>query len=284
MIRQRIHDRFKELSAGQTRIARFLLSKPREAAFLTASALGNRTDVSESTVVRFATLLGYSGYPELRRAVQEELKNQLSTAERLQSFQEETQLPEQELASYTMHMDHSCLGEATSHVSQHELSAFAEALAEAEQILVVGRRSAKSLAVYLSYYLSWLHEQVELLEGEFHCERFLMRPKGWFVVGLSFPRYTAETVAILQQAKEQGLTTGAITDSVASPVAESTDLILTAPYSPVSFIDSFTTPMSVLNALLLEVAGRVGHDRVEKRLEHFEELWAGQGIYLRQKR
>lgn len=41
---------------------------------MTAAKLGDSVGVSESTVVRFAIELGFSGYPKLQKALQELIK------------------------------------------------------------------------------------------------------------------------------------------------------------------------------------------------------------------
>ena len=66
-----IQDNVAGFSKGQKLIANYILNYYDKAAFMTASKLGQKTGVSESTVVRFALELGYAGYPEMRKALQE---------------------------------------------------------------------------------------------------------------------------------------------------------------------------------------------------------------------
>ena len=69
-----IEKNMSSFSKGQKLIARFILEDYDKAAFMTASKLGKTVQVSESTVVRFATQLGYDGYPSMQRAVQEMIR------------------------------------------------------------------------------------------------------------------------------------------------------------------------------------------------------------------
>ena len=78
-----IHNKFPKLSKGQKLISEYILKNYDKAAFMTAAKLGNSVGVSESTVVRFAIELGFSGYPSLQKSLQELIKNKLTTVQRL---------------------------------------------------------------------------------------------------------------------------------------------------------------------------------------------------------
>ena len=71
-------------SKGQKKIAAYILSNYDKAAFMTASRLGKTVEVSESTVVRFAVELGYEGYPEMQKTLQELVRNKLTSVQRIE--------------------------------------------------------------------------------------------------------------------------------------------------------------------------------------------------------
>ncbi|NLG37987.1 MAG: MurR/RpiR family transcriptional regulator, partial [Clostridiales bacterium] len=75
---QRINEKYPSMSKGQKQISEFILNNYDKAAFMTALRLGDKVNVSESTVVRYAMLLGYGGYPELQRSLQEIVRNKLT--------------------------------------------------------------------------------------------------------------------------------------------------------------------------------------------------------------
>ena len=79
-----IQSQYARLSKGQKLIAQYILKNYDKVAFMTACKLGDNVGVSESTVVRFANALGYSGYPKLQDALQELIKNKLTTVQRLE--------------------------------------------------------------------------------------------------------------------------------------------------------------------------------------------------------
>ena len=69
-------------SKGQKRIANYILTDCDKASNMTACRLGQITQVSESTVVRFASQLGYDGYPAMQKALQEMIRNKLTSIQR----------------------------------------------------------------------------------------------------------------------------------------------------------------------------------------------------------
>ena len=79
-----IHNRMNSFSTGQKRIASYIISSYDKAAFMTASKLGKMVNVSESTVVRFAVELGFDGYPNMQKALQEMVRNKLTSVQRLE--------------------------------------------------------------------------------------------------------------------------------------------------------------------------------------------------------
>jgi DNA-binding MurR/RpiR family transcriptional regulator len=154
-----------------------------------------------------------------------------------------------------------------------------KAITRATAVFVAGSRSSFALAYYLHYYLSWIRPSVTLLSENTAFETLENAENGSLVIGISFPRYTRWTVEILKHAGEKGLARASITDSMASPLAMQSDCVVTVPYTPVSFIDSFTAPMCLLNCIILSVSRKAG-DTVSARFSALEGLWARNETYL----
>ena len=85
----RIESLMPKLSKGQKLIANYIQTEYGKAAFMTAARLGETVGVSESTVVRFATELGYSGYPAMQKALQEIIRGKLTSVQRIQASQDQ---------------------------------------------------------------------------------------------------------------------------------------------------------------------------------------------------
>ncbi|MDN5368326.1 MAG: hypothetical protein PWP05_1041, partial [Thermovirga sp.] len=275
MLKKRIAENMKNLTPGQQKTARFLLEKTKEAAFLTASQLGEKVGVSESTVIRLASALGFDGYPALRMAVQDLLMERLTTLERIGEYSEQETVS---LFYKAIESDIDSLNGVRSTLDVVAIERLGMEIAKAKSILVVGHRSSRALAYYLFHYLSWLFANVELLDLETAVEKVTNADKETLVIGISFPRYTTWTVNILKYAQKRKLKVAAITNDYSSPLALSSELVITAPWNPLSFIDSFTAPISIINCVILAAARAIDEDMREK-LAELEEIWKETNVY-----
>ncbi|KUK57522.1 MAG: Transcriptional regulator, RpiR family [Synergistales bacterium 53_16] len=280
MLKKTIAEKMEELTPGQRETARFILENPKEAAFLTASQVGERVGVSESTVIRFASAIGYDGYPALRSAVKDLLMERLSTLERIGEY---TAQEAGSLFHKAIDSDIDSLGSVRSTMEVDAIERLGREIAGAESILVVGHRSSRALAYYLFHYLSWLFPNVELLDSETGLEKITGSGEKTLVIGISFPRYTTWTVDILEYAKRKNLKVAAITNDYSSPLASPSEIVITAPWNPLSFIDSFTAPLSVINCVILAAALTLGEE-ARNKLAKLEEVWKERGVYREKER
>lgn len=277
MIQKLIRERLSTLPPGQAEVARFIAQNPQEAAFLTAAQIGFRVGVSESTVIRLAMALGYPGFPEMRTAIAGQVKDQLSTLERLHRYDETS--VDSSLLRRVLREDMGNLSGALLSVDEGALEALSSAIVQAKETYILGL-TERSFPRLLSVVLPVLVlPHVQLLGRENIWERIAQGTPETLFVGMSFPRYTRLTVEALEAARAKGLSTAAITDSLVSPLAACAQIVLAIPSKPISFIDSFSAPMSVLNALILGVVGKC-KDCAEERLEELERMWQERQIYL----
>ena len=279
MLRERIASRLHEMTPGQKLVANYILEYAREAAFLTASQLGERVGVSETTVIRLAHLLGFSGYQQLRSAMTNLLMDRLSTLERLKEY---ASTQEDDFFERALRKDLETLTLTLSTICADDLKKLGAAIASAECVYLAGHRSSFSLAYYLSFYLSWILPNVKIVSPDMPFEMLANAPKKSIVLGISFPRYSTWTVQVLETASELGLATACLTNDLASPLAVLSEYVLAVPYKPISFIDSFAAPMSVLNCLILSVAQQLGDD-VTKKLGILEKRWKEDDVYTQQR-
>ena len=265
-----IHNKLTTFSKGQRRIATYILESYDKAAFLTAGALGKITQVSESTVVRFAAELGYDGYPAMQRALQEMVLNRLTSVQRIEVTDE--RLGEQDVVSTILQADMDRLRHTNEHLDREAFSGAVEALLQARCIYVLGVRSSAALASSLSYYLHYMFENVRLI-----TTLVRISPQD-AVIGISFPRYSTATGKALQYCREAGAQVIALTDSETAPIARSAHYLLTAKSDMVSLVDSLVAPMSVVNALIVALTSRRKHETAQT-LERLEQVWDQYHVY-----
>lgn len=267
------------MGPNQRAIAELLLERPEECAFLTASELGRRVGVSESTVVRFATSVGFTGYPELQQAVQEELRARLSTVERMR-FGVEQAHERGEVLYAVWQNDVANINRTFQQLDPATFERAVDLLSGARRTYVVGLRTSACLAVLLTTALLYLGRdvvRVELGIGD-HWERLDLIGPGDVAFAISVPRYTRWTVELVKYAKRKGASTVALTDSPVSPLGAVADVVLSAVTHFNAFIESFAAPLSLLNALILGVAMRDERHSLEV-LSRREALWRERQIY-----
>ena len=266
-------------SKGQKRIARFILDHTDQAAVITASRMGELTQVSESTVVRFASELGCGGYPGMQRALQELLRSRLTAAQRFQEA--DGRFARRDLLEAVIHSDMEKLRQAAAQADRDAFHNAVERIMGARHVYILGVRSSSFVAGYLNFYLHLLREQVTLVQsnaaGEIFEQLFRIGPED-VMIAISFPRYSQVTVNTVQFARDRGASIVALTDNPLSPVYAFSDTPLLAPCEMISFVDSMVAPLSLVNALLVALAHRMGTDATAV-FSQLEDIWNQYGVF-----
>ena len=266
-------------SKGQKLIANYILQNYDKAAFMTASKLGTKVGVSESTVVRFASELGYDGYPSMQRALQEMIRSRLTSTQRIQAAGD--LLSGQDLLSAVVQSDMDKLRMMVGEADRKEFDRVVDKIMEARHIYILGVRSSSYVAGYLNFYMHLLFENVTLVQsnaaGEIF-EQLLRVGPGDVMIAISFPRYSNVTMNTVKFAQDRGATIVAITDNMLSPVYQLSDAALLAPCEMISFVDSMVAPLSLVNALLIAVGYRLGTD-VSRTFAELEDIWNAYGVF-----
>lgn len=274
-----LRERLPKLSKGHKKIAEYMLNHYDKAAFMTASKLGGIVGVSESTVVRFATELGYEGYPELQRALKDYTSNMLTTVQRIDVMND--RMGDVDVYEKVISMDIDKLKKTLEEGDKEQFYSTVDALCNAKNIYVIGARSAAVLARFLSFYFTMMCDNVRLVHTTSTSEMFeqiLNIGENDVMIGISFPRYSTHTVKAFRYASSKGAKNIAITDSMSSPLAEYADNILIARSDMVSFADSLIAPMSVINALIVAVGLRRS-DYVSASYKRLEDVCGEYHVY-----
>jgi len=266
-------------SKGQKRIAAFLLEHYDSAAYMTAARLGEQAGVSESTVVRFATDIGFGGYPEMQRALRELIRNRLTSVQRVEVSN--TIIGESSVLDSVLSGDAARIRDTLESVDRAAFDAAVDRIVSARRIYVIGVRSSSAIAEFLNYNLRMIFDNVRFLRttsGSEIFEQLLSVGPGDVFIAISFPRYSARIINAVEYAHGAGADVVSITDGPESPLAPFSDQLLSARSDMVSFIDSLAAPLSIVNALLAAVS-RKCPERVRDRLEKLERIWDEYGVY-----
>ena len=270
-----------KFSKGQKRIAKYIIENYDKAAFMTASKLGATVGVSESTVVRFASDLGYDGYPSMRKALQEMIRNRLTSVQRIEVAKDI--IGTQDILASVLAADIDKIRTTMEEVDNQAFDAAVDAIMKAKHIYILGARSSVALSVFMGFYMGLLFENVHTVNNISVSEVFeqIMRVgEGDVVIGISFPRYSRRTVKAMEFARDMGATVIGITDGELSPLSKISNINLYARSDMVSFVDSLVAPLSLINALIV-AAGNRKNEELSATFEKLERIWSEYEVYER---
>lgn len=266
-------------SKSRRKVAEFILSNSERSAYMTAAKLAEVVGVSEATVVRFAYELVPDGYPGLQKRLAEQVKSQLTPMQRMELSSEKNL--GRDVLYNTLKSDINRIEATLENADKTQFERAAQVISSADKIYITGVRSAAALAEFAGFYLHLIFDNVYMIKstgGDGIFEQILNIGEGDALIGISFPRYSKNTIKAMEYAKRNGAAVVGITDSASSPIKSVSDVILTAESGTESFIDSLTAPLSIINALLAAV-GAMNKERVRKNLERLEQIWDEYEVY-----
>ena len=274
-----LRERLPHLSKGQKRIALFILEHDDQAAFMTALKLGDTVGVSESTVVRFAAELGFTGYPRFQKAVQEQIRRKLTTVERIDMAR--AHIADDEILDRIMEYDLSNLRQTMEELPHRIFADVVDTVCSAKRVFILGSGSCRPLASFLAYYCQLLLPDARQIVSSGQNETLqetLRIGADDVMIGFSFPRYSSRTVKAMKLARQHGAKTVAITDSILSPIAEQADFLLPAHSDMATVVDSLVAPLSLINALIVAISLKRREENLPI-LTEMEQLWKNNAVY-----
>lgn len=269
-------------SKGQRAIAHYITESYDKAAFMTASRLGKTVGVSESTVVRFAMELGFEGYPEMQKAMQEMVVNRLTSVQRIEVAHD--RIGNQDILSTVLQADIEKLRQTGELVSRKDFLSAVDAIVRARRVFILGVRSTAPLASFLGYYLGQMLDTVHTVTTSGTSavfEQIISVDDRDTVIAFSFPRYSTSTAQGAEFCRSKGARVIGITDSPVSPLGRNCDHVLLAKSDMISLVDSLTAPLSIANALIVAVAAR-REGELEHKFSELERVWEKYNVYEKQ--
>ena len=277
----RINNCYSSMSKGQKLLATYITDNYDKAVFLTAAKMGETVGVSESTVVRFATYLGYKGYPEFQRALEELVRNKLNSVQRMEVTY--GRISQSKILETVLSADADKIKTTLEKIDHSAFEVAVSTILEAKNIYIVGIRSCAPLASFLGFYLNLMFDNVRLLTTNSSSELFEQMVRigeNDVIIGISFPRYSMRTLKALEFANNRSAKVITITDSIHSPMNLYSSCNLIARSEMASVVDSLTAPLSVINALIVALCLK-NQDSLKQSIETLDQLYDDYQIYGR---
>lgn len=275
----RINQAYSSMSKGQKLLATYITDNYDKAVFLTAAKLGEVVGVSESTVVRFASHLGYKGYPEFQKALEEMVRNKLNSIQRMEVTY--GRITQSQILETVLQSDAEKLKHTMENIDQNAFEMAVDTILNARTIYIVGIRSCAPLASFLAFYLNLMFDRVIQLNTNNSSELFeqMVRINNEdVIIGISFPRYSMRTLKAMEFANNRNAKVITLTDSVHSPMNLYSSCNLIASSDMASIVDSLVAPLSVINALIVALCMKK-QGEVVKTLEELENIWDEYQVY-----
>ena len=275
----RIEGKYAKMSKGQRRLADYVCANYDKAVFLTAAKLGETVGVSESTVVRFAIQLGYKGYPDFQKALEELVRNKLNSIQRMEVTY--GRISQSEILETVLHSDIEKIKQTLGVIDDKVFNLAIDTILGANRIYVIGIRSCAPLAAFFGFYLNLICDNVTTVDTNSSSEIFeqLIRiDERDVIIGISFPRYSMRTLKALEFASNRKAKVITLTDSIHSPMNLYSSCNLIARSDMASIVDSLVAPLSVINALVVALCMKKQKE-VVSTLETLEEIWGEYQVY-----
>jgi DNA-binding MurR/RpiR family transcriptional regulator len=266
------------LTPVQRRIAAHIVEQGSQAAFSSSIELAEQVGVSQPSVTRLATALGYGGFSELQREIQ-------ATVLAQQTARAQSATPSGE-NKMQRSVRHAIEGLQRLHEQLAELAAVEQAgwaLARTPVLPVYGSRSAAAQAAQFEFFAAKIHPNVRLLTGarsellDQLAQTSDLGASAMMVVAL--PRYPQELLDVLRSASNVGIAIVLLTDSVLSPASDLADHVLAAPVGSDLVFDAAVAPLQLMT-VLLEALADASPARTRARLERFETLASEQRYFI----
>ena len=266
----RINNKYSRMSKGQKHLATYISDNYDKAVFLTAAKMGEIVGVSESTVVRFATFLGYKGYPEFQKALEELVRNKLNSVQRMEVTY--GRITQSKILETVLQSDSDKIKSTLEKIDHSAFEAAVDTILGAKNIYIIGIRSCAPLASFLAFYMNLMFDNVRLLSTSSSSELFEQMVRineEDVIIGISFPRYSMRTLKALEFANNRNAKVITLTDSVHSPMNLYSSCNLIADSDMASIVDSLVAPLSVINALIVALCMKKQKEVAKRKRARF---------------
>lgn len=283
---QTFFDRFeknsKVLTKKQYSAAEYILKNYKTAVFLSSIDLGKQVGTSEATVIRLANALGYSGYLEMVKDIQDYIRREITTLDKVENI--ENSYKANTTLDQIIDNNLSIVKSIKQYVSNEDISRIAKDIKKYKKVVIVGFETSSGIAEYIGYNLVRIAPDVEIVT---HSSDNLFNivsnaDKNTFIIVLSFPRYSKNVVKLTKLFRKNNAKILSITDSILSPIKKYSDYSITISLNNTNTLyqDVTVGVMTIFQAIFLQYVSN-NREEVHKRLKELEEFNEGYEMFIK---
>lgn len=271
-----VKKKFNGLSAGQKKVAEYILQHLEKASYDTIAKISRDTEVSETTVIRLSYALGFNSFSEMQKGIRKQILDQNQLAAQQDAGEAiGTGNPYAKIIEQDIHI----LKQTLAQLDLDHMDKVIDHLIQADTVHVVGGRSSYAAASWFAMMLGNLRDNVKLISSNGDVlEGLANLTNQSVVVAISFPRYARETHKYAKTAQAQGATLISVTDNKLSPIGcISSYTLLTNTNKDETGLNSIAPVVSLLNLVVVGMRMK-DHTRIMSRLQKLEELYSAYDI------
>lgn len=250
----RLKQETTNMTPAQRRVADYILKNPVDTSFMTLDQLSGVVGTSTATVMRLSFRLGYTGYSDFQRDLQELLRDRVAPTTRLEINKKK--LEHSSILANCAENHVNNLKATMAFLTKEAIDKCLDLIENAEKIYIVGMRSSFAIAYYLHQALNQITGNCKLLKADSgdNVDDLLNIGPADLVIGITMPRYSRPTVETIKVIKGFGPKIIGITDGYSSPLAPLADVILPCSVRSLAFHNSIAGPIFLVDFLITSIA------------------------------
>jgi DNA-binding MurR/RpiR family transcriptional regulator len=267
-----ISNKLDSLTPKAQTLGTYIMQNPSKAVFMTTKELAETCEISEATVVRFVSTLGYKGYSDFQNALKDFVNTGLSLPERaaLKGLKE----PGADRLHRGILEELNNLKYLYENINVQTMNEFVDHLDKSHTVYVVGSRLSYTFAYYLGWSLMKIRKGVHIVKGSDSTafDMLTNAPHKSLVILTAATRYPNELIKLSKMIRRSEHTLLTMTDSNLCPVIGFSDLSLVVPASSIPFIGNVSGMLATIQYIVQELASRRGEE-LEKYQKEIEQVY-----------
>ncbi|CAM3837828.1 MurR/RpiR family transcriptional regulator [Aeromicrobium ponti] len=274
----KLQQKISELTETQRRVADYIIKHPLDVAFLTVDQLAAIVGTSTTTIMRLTFSVGYSGYTEFQKGLQENLRHQAAPQTRLEANIKG--ISGNNLWSRYAESQINSIQDTINMTSPESLEQAMDMITSAKRIICTSVRSGLPIAQYLTHGLNRLFGNAQLVVADVSdwADSVVNMNSNDLLIAISFPRYARRIIDFAKIAKDNGVQVVSITDSYSSPLVKYSDLILLCNSSSIAFHNSAVSSMFIADYLISALAIN-SPEKTKERLDKVNSILTGMNYH-----